>query len=288
MKRRRVLFIKLSQFRLFLRKCATAMLFIAALSLMILSKADSFVLRKTADMTAAFLSPLIQGMQLPAELLYAGYEKVRDVAFVYTENRELKRENLQMLMLKNQVRTLEIENALLAELLNYTPPPEAEFVSARVIAEEGDGFSHSLMAYIGDSSKVKKGQVVLGVESVVGRVESVNGSYARIILLTDINSRIPVLSERSRVRGILAGDNTLSPKLRFTARNADIKEGDMLLTSGVGGVFPSGLPLGMVRSVNKDRIVVKPLTEIENLEYVKIVSYGAVQDVSSPEQKENP
>lgn len=287
MKRRRILFIKLSQFRLFLRKCVTALLFVAALVLMVLSKADSIVLEKTKDITAMFLSPLIQGMQLPAKFLYAGYEKMREIAFVYAENQELKRENLQMLMLKNQVRTLEIENQLLSKLLNYTPPPAAEYITAHVIAEEGDGFSHSLMAYVKDSGKMKKGQVVLGAESVIGRVESFNGNYARIILLTDINSRIPVLSERSRVRGILAGDNTLSPKLMFTARNADIRENDVLLTSGVGGIFPSGLPVGVIHTIDKERIVVKPFTEIESLEYVKIVSYGDLEQ-PLPEEKEKP
>ena len=287
MRRRRVLFIKLSQFRLFLRKCVTAVLFVVALALLILSKADNLLLQKASDMTAAFLSPLIQGMQLPAQILYSGYEKVRDVAFVYSQNKELKQENLQMLMLKNQVRTLEIENALLANLLNYTPPAKASFVTARVVQEEGDGFSHSLMAYIGDTHKVEKGQVVLGAESVVGRVESVSGPYARIILLTDINSRIPVITERTRAQGILAGDNTLSPKLLFTARDADIKEGDLILTSGVGGIFPSSLPLGVVRFVDKDQIVIKLLTDVESLEFVKIVSYDAYKTDSEEMKTES-
>ena len=280
MKRRRVLFIKLSQFRVFLRKCVTAVLFVSALAFMILSKADSLVLEKASNLTATVFSPIIQFMQLPAQILYAGYEKVRDISNVYKQNVQLKNENLDMLMLKNQVRTLEIENNLLAELLNYQTPPEAQYISARVVAEEGDGFSHSLIAYIGNNNNIKQGQAVLGQESLIGRIENVMGSYARIILLTDINSKIPVIVERSRVRAILSGDNTLSPKLLFTTRDADIMEGDLVSTSGVAGVLPAGLSIGYIRHIEKDNISVKPLTDIESLEYVKIVNYNVFQGLA--------
>ena len=76
-------------------------------------------------------------------------------------------------MMSSHARALEIENKLLSNLLNYTPPPEATFITARVIAEEGNAFSHSLIAYTGDSRRVKKGQVVLSDNGVIGRIEQV-------------------------------------------------------------------------------------------------------------------
>lgn len=274
MKRRRVLFIRLSQFRVFIRKLLVAALFVSALMFMMLSKADTLILNKITNSVSQAFSPVIQVMQFPAEVVYAVYDKVRDITLVYSENKRLKAENLDLLMLKNQVRTLKAENKLLGQMLNYTPPPEASFVTAKIVAEEGDGFSHSLIAYTDNAEQVRKGQVVLGAESVVGRVESVSGSYVRVLLFTDINSRVPVILERNRIRGILSGDNTTVPKLMFTAAGADIKEGDMVVTSGVAGVFPTGLPIGVVSKITKGTIAVETISDIERLEYIKIVDYG--------------
>ena len=274
MKRRRVLFIRLSQFRIFVRKLLVAALFVSALVFMMLSKADTLILNKISNSLARAFSPVIQVMQLPAEAVYAIYDKIRDISLVYSENKQLKAENTELLMLKNQVRTLKAENKLLGQMLNYAPPPEATYITAKIVAEEGDGFSHSLIAYSENTSQVRKGQVVLGAQSVVGRVESVSGSYIRVLLFTDINSKVPVISERNRIRGILSGDNTTVPKLLFTATGADIKEGDMIVTSGVAGVFPTGLPIGVVSKITKDAIAVETISDIERLESVKIVDYG--------------
>lgn len=274
MKRRRVLFIRLSQFRIFIRKLLVAALFVSALAFMMLSKADTLILNKISNSLSRGLSPVIQVMQFPAEVVYAIYDKIRDISLVYSENKRLKAENTELLMLKNQVRTLKAENKLLGQMLNYAPPPEATYVTAKIVAEEGDGFSHSLIAYSENASQVRKGQVVLGAQSVVGRVESVSGSYIRVLLFTDINSKVPVILERNRIRGILSGDNTTVPKLLFTATGADIKEGDVVVTSGVAGVFPTGLPIGVISKITKDAIAVETISDIERLEYVKIVDYG--------------
>jgi rod shape-determining protein MreC len=114
----------------------------------------------------------------------------------------------------------------------------------------------------------------LGEESIIGRVESIRGEYARIILLTDINSKIPVMTENTRLRGILSGDNTGVPKLLFTSSEARFQTGDMLVTSGVAGGFPGGLPVGRISSIQKDLIEVDIIESLDKLEYVKIIDYG--------------
>ena len=153
-------------------------------------------------------------------------------------------------------------------------PPEAQLVTARVIAEEGDAFSHSVIAYTGGSKAVKKGQVALSEKGVVGRVDNVGQAYAKIILITDINSKIPVMVERNRVRGILSGDNTTVPKMIFIPLEAEVQVGDRIVTSGVSGVFPAGLPVGQVVEIGKNQVKVRPFSSLERLEYVKIVDYG--------------
>ena len=189
----------------------------------------------------------------------------------------MRTENKQMMMLQNKVRSLEVENQLLGRLLNYVPPAEASFISAKIIAESGDNFTHILLVYIGNEA-VKKGQIVLGDESVIGRIDEVSGHYARVILVTDINSKIPVVVERTRARAILSGDNTMMPQLIFLRSSADVQEGDVIVTSGVGGMFPAGLPIGFVNSVQSGEITVETMADISRIEYVRIVDYGLSSD----------
>ena len=201
------------------------------------------------------------------------YDYLKDLSLAHKQNQFLKAENRRLRLVSERARSLEIENRLLAKLLNYTRPDEENLVTARVVAEEGDAFSHSLIAYTGKNSTAQKGQIVLTDKGVVGRLDKVGQLYSKILMITDINSRIPVMIENTRVRGILAGDNELNPKLVFTPISADIKEGDRIVTSGVAGVFPAGLPIGVVSHVSKREIRVLPFADLNKVEYVKIVSF---------------
>jgi len=95
---------------------------------------------------------------------------------------------------------------------------------------------------------------------------------ARVLLITDLNSRIPVVSEKGRVRAILSGDNSAQPKLAFLPPNARLNLGDRIVTSGHGGVFPAGLPVGTISSVDDGVISVSPFAEFDLLEYVRIIT----------------
>lgn len=275
MKRRRVLFIRLSQFRIFLRKLVVTLVVISAFGLVILSKADNAHLNKTEDIVSRVLNPVIRVIQLPADGLYFVYEKIRDVVKVYGDNKILRYERDQRYDLEQKLRALKTENELLAQMLYYAPPADADFVTAKVIASEGDGFVHSLIVYVGKTSSVKKGQVVLHKQGVVGRIDAVHGLYARVLLISDINSKIPIIIERTREKGILSGNNTAVLNLLYTAPKADIVVGDKILTSGVGGMFPSDLPVGYVSKVSPSSIEIMPVEPIETIEYVKIVNYGS-------------
>ncbi len=273
MKRRRSLFLHLSHIRLLAKKFALVFLFLTAFVLMLVNKTDTVIIDKTSSVATDVVSPMIDVLVIPAKMLAKGYDYFRDLKQIHKDNQRLKEENQRLNVIYDRYRALEIENKLLSELLNYVTPPEMELVTGRVIAEEGDAFSHSMIAYTGDE-KVKKGQVAMAEKGVVGRVDRVGINYARVILITDINSKIPVMVEKSRVRGILSGDNTNLPKLIFIPLDAGISVGDRIVTSGVAGVFPTGLPVGRVVSVRKGEITVKPFSNLEQLEYIKLINYG--------------
>lgn len=273
MKRRRSLFIHLSHIRLLAQKFALVILFLSAFILMLVNKTDTVIIEKTSSLATDVVSPMIDVLVIPAKAIAKVYDYFKDLKQIHKDNVRLREENSRLNNLYDRARALEIENKLLADLLNYVTPPEIDFVTARVIAEEGDAFSHSLIAYIGDKP-IQKGQVAISDKGVVGRVDKVANVYAKIILITDINSKIPVMVEKTRVRGILSGDNTITPKMVFIPLEADLKIGDRIVTSGVAGVFPAGLPVGKVVSIDKNEIKVKPFSNLEQLEYVKLVNYG--------------
>ena len=137
--------------------------------------------------------------------------------------------------------------------------------------------NHLLLIYVGNEA-VKKGQIVMGDESVIGRIDTVSPPYAKVILITDINSKIPVVVERTRVRGILSGNNKDLPQLIFMRSTTDVQEGDIVVTSGVGGMFPAGLPIGFISSINGNKVEVEPMADLSRVEYVRIVDYGLAPD----------
>ena len=274
MRHRKVLFINLSQFRVLAKNIAIVLLFLLALFSMLVSRMENKTLDNADSLALRVITPAVHIITLPAKGIRFVYDGVWSVMNIYEENKRLKKENFFLLMQKNRYSALRAENILLAKLLKYKVPEEANFVTAQIVSTDGFGFSHSMIAYIGEDEKIKKGQIVLNEKGVVGRVEEIGGNYARILLITDINSRIPVMVERTRSRGILAGDNSLEPKLIFTPLDADIKEDDVIVTSGVAGGFPAGLPIGSVKNVNDMQIKIQPFADIKTLEYVKIIDYG--------------
>lgn len=274
MKRRKSLFIHFSNIRLLAKKFALVLLFLSAFILMLINKTDTTIIEKTSSMATDVVSPMIDVLVVPAKGVAAVYDYFKELRHVRKDNKKLREENKYLLGILDKSKALEIENNLLSSLLNYTPPPGARFVTARVIAEEGDGFSHSLIAYTGDINRVKKGQVALSDKGVVGRIDKVGKMYSKVILITDINSKIPVMVERTRVRGILSGDNTQSPKMIFIPLEAELSVGDRIVTSGVAGVFPAGLPIGKISSIEKNDVKVSTFSNLDNLEYIKLVDYN--------------
>jgi len=282
MKRRKVLFVHLSHIRMMVKKFAIVLLFFVAFAMMLFNKTDSVLIDKTSSVASDVFSPVIDLLVIPARLVSGTLNYVYDFKNIREENKRLKEENRELIIKSSRAIALETENRLLTNLLNYIPPKGVSYLTARVVAEEGNVFSHSLIAYIGGNKNIKKGQVVLSDAGVVGRVDRVGSAYANIILVTDINSKIPVMIERNRIRGMLSGDNTSLPKLIFTPLDTELKIGDRIVTSGVAGVFPPGLPIGKIVSVEKNNVKVKTFSNLDKIEYIRIVDYN-LADVSVEE-----
>lgn len=273
MKRRKALFAQLSQIRQLLKKFAIVLLFVASFVLMLLNKTDTVFIEKTSSVAMDIVTPVVDLIVLPAKAIAKIYESILEVKNSIAQNKKLVEENKELIIIKNKLVALEIENKVLANMINYTAPPQESYITARVVAEEGDAFSHALIVYTGSNDKINKGQVVMADKGLVGRIDKIGNLYSKILLVTDINSKIPIQIERNRVRGMLVGDNTPLAKVIFTPIEAELEVGDKVITSGVAGVFPAGLPVGRVVSIDKNVIKVKLWNNLESLEYVKIVDY---------------
>ncbi len=286
-KRERENFLHFSQLRLTIKKFAPILAFVVAFVFMLLSKSENILIEKTSGVANEVVSSVVDVLVLPASTMLKGYNYLRSLQKIDLENQKLREENRRLLVANAKNRALEIENKMLSQLLNYAVPPEATFVTAKVVAEEGSAFAHSLIVYIAGNPNVRKGQVVLGQKGVVGRVEKVSHNYAKIFLVNDINSKIPVMVETTRVRGVLSGENDILPKMIFVSQDAIVNIGDNIVTSGIGGVFPSGIPVGTVTAVNKKNIVVKPWDNLSNLEYVQIIDYQLPDPTTELAEEEN-
>lgn len=109
---------------------------------------------------------------------------------------------------------------------------------------------------------------------LLGRVAEVGNRSARVLLINDLNSRIPVVIESSRERAVLAGDNSASPRLQYLPITTRVKPGDRIVTSGHGGVFPSDLPVGVVTTVAKEGVRVRPYASADRLEFIRLMDFG--------------
>lgn len=292
MKRRKVLFVHLSHIRLMVKKFAIVLLFFIAFIMMMFNKTDAVLIDKTSSIATDIFSPVIELLAIPAKIVSGTLNYFYDFKNIREENERLREENRELVIKSTKAAALEVENKLLYDLLNYVSPKDADFITAKVIAEESNAFSRALILYTAGQNNVKKGQIVLSDKGVIGRIERVGSVYSKVLLLTDINSKIPVIIENSRVRGILSGDNTSVPKLIFTPLEAEITVGDKIVTSGVAGVFPSGLPIGKVVSIEKNNIKVKTFSNLDRIEYVRIVDYHLAdisydEDINQDETESN-
>ena len=246
-----------------LRRFAVVALVMSAFGLMLLGKADTILVEKAQILFNDIATPVLSLLSKPAEL-----------ASIRRENERLRAENKELTLIRLDTEQLRKENAYLTDLLRYVPPPPAVSITSRVIADTGNSFAQSLIAFVGLKHDIEKGNVVLTGDGLVGRIASVGINAARILLITDINSRVPVKIEPLDTPAILTGDNTEHPQLTSLPNYAKVSVGDRVVTSGMAGVYPAGLPVGTIVSVNDGVIKVRPFFNRSRLEMVRIVDYG--------------
>jgi rod shape-determining protein MreC len=239
-----------------------------------LGKADTSLFERFRSGFADAAVPLLDLAGRPAEAVDAVIDRFHDVVALYQENARLRDENARLLQWQQAALNLRSENNRLKSLLNLAPEASASFVTGKVIANSGGTFVRSTLVNAGHIDGVVRGQAAITGEGLAGRVTEVGERASRVLLLTDLNSRVPVVVDGSRERAVLAGDNSDQPRLLYLGQKPSVRVGDRIVTSGHGGIFPPGLPVGVVASLDNGIVRVEPFVELSRLDYLRIVDYG--------------
>lgn len=268
----------------FAHRFAYVFLLAAALGILLLGRADPQIFQRARTAVTDITAPVLDALSRPAVTISHLVAEARELARLREENIILRAENERLLKWQNAARTLLAENRQLHELLNFTPTQDATSVTARVIGDSGGAFVRSLLVNAGRCDGVSKGNAALSGKGLLGRVAEVCERSARVLLINDLNSRIPVVIERSRERAILAGDNSVTPRLLYLPVTTSVQVGDRVVTSGHGGAFPVGLPVGVVSAISDEGVRVTPFADATNIEYVRLMDFGLDGILSDAEE----
>jgi len=236
---------------------------------------------------AAFIDrfvPTFDWAMVPVTKVLGMVGGFQSYARIYEQNQELRRELQQMKAWKEAAVQLEQQNAKLLAQNAVRLDPKLTSVSGVVLADSGSPFRKSVLLNVGARDGVVDGWATMDGLGLVGRISGVGRTTARVVLLTDSSSRIPVTIQPSGQRALLSGDNSTLPLIEFLENPEFVRPGDRVVSSGDGGVFPAGILVGQVAQGNDRRLRVRLAADYERLDFLRVLrSHPAeqLQDVGA-------
>ncbi len=257
-----------------LSRLTLPVLIAVALGVMLLGKADAQMAERVRMALADALAPIFGVVSEPIASVHDAVSDAGGLLTVRAENVRLREENDRLRQWQAVAMALDAENAALKANLHWIPDPAPSYVTARVVADAGGVYARAVLLSTGPTKLITKGQIALDERGLVGRVTEVGLRSARVLLITDINSRIPVTLEGSRGRAMLVGTNNARPRVMFWPEGSMPAEGERVVTSAEASAFPSGLPIGTVHYTASNVPEVEPFARLDRLEVVRIFDYG--------------
>ena len=188
---------------------------------------------------------------------------------LYSNYRQLKKENDELKNNISKTDFLELENTQLRKLIEEQIASNSNLVSARVMLDKQSPYLNSFIINIGSNKGVKNGMAVLDGKNFIGRIVDVNFFSSRVLLVSDLNSNIPVIIEPSAEHGILSGHGINEPTLEYLSENHNLKDGDKVYTSGKEGIFLPGIPIGEIK-IEKDLVKVLLFSDLNQITFINI------------------
>jgi len=242
-------------------------------------------------MIMAVTAPIQKTISFTLDQVSSGFHNYFYLWHTRQENLALLEENRKLLNAIASLRETQHENERLRRLLNFQEHFRLDTVVARVIAKDVSTEFRAIRINRGERSGIRKDMAVVTNEGIVGRVLRTTGSTADVVTILDLLSAVDSIVERSRARGIVEGLTDEVCQLRFVLRTDDIEPGDVLITSGLGGIFPKGIPVGTVSKVRRkpfgitQDVEVRPSVDFSRLEEVLVVSNQTAEPVLAATDK---
>lgn len=237
--------------------------------------------KKLTNLTLEFMGSIItvslniyEIIQAPINSITEHFSHIKELK---TENMELKLEIRRLKNLTNEIQLVKAENAVLRDLHKVIPDEKYNYLTAKLLSISLNPFSKTAIVGAGKNQGVQIDQVVTNQEGLVGKISEISDNYSKIILMNDLNSRIPIITLSSRERGILASNGS-ELKIIYIQKNHSIKKGEKIITSGDGRIYPSGIEVGKVIKVSPNEILVEPIANISNTIFVNIYNNASISN----------
>jgi rod shape-determining protein MreC len=251
-------------------------------SILSLSLKRSPALRKVQEVVVSMTAPGLEGLEYVGRSVKQLWQGYFYLVGVRQQNAVLQRQLEEYK--QREVRFQEAQEALtrLEVLLDLKRQVALPVIGARVIAYDPSLWSRSAIINQGKAQGVKEGLPVLAPQGIVGRIVTVYPEYSKVMLIVDRKSGADAMVQRTRIRGMLKGKGGNRCSLEFVPKSADVKVGDLVLASGLVGLYPKGLVFGKVTEANKknpgvfQEIEVTPNVDLSTLEEVLVVKVATL------------
>ena len=252
------------------------------LILLVLWRTDNPRLDRVRMSVVDTVAPSMEWVNGPVDFAWNIGRDYKSFMNLQQQNRRLRREIQALRAWRDESRRLEEENAQLRALNNVRLAARTTFVTGDIFADSGGPFLQSALVNVGRDDGVEDGAAALDGSGLVGRVVGVGQRASRLMLLTDFSSRVPVIIQPGARRAVLAGDGTPAPKLEFIDGTDRVQPGDLIETSGDGGIYPPDLPIGRIVATPGGTWRAALLADYARLEFVRLLRYSPDTVIDTP------
>jgi len=245
-----------------------------AVVLVLIGKAQSGLFDKARAHVTDMMAPVLEKVRAPV----AGFDRwmgsITEIFSVYEENLKLKEENARLRQWRNVAIVLQGRVGRYQQLLHAVPDPKMNAVLAKVIGRANRPFLETMILDAGREDHALPGQAVVDPRGMIGRIYLTGSRTSWVILLTDLNSRIPVTVAPGNIQAIMAGDNSPMPGLDMVSHTVTLHAGDQVTSSGDGGLLPAGLPIGTVVADGQGGFRVALLSDPAAAQDVEVLNFS--------------
>ena len=217
----------------------------------------------------------------PAILLNDGITTIIEINSLYSELDEYKKQQALSSNIFQELSVLRQQVEIYESDLNIIKDDDHDTIGAEIFTDSSNRYFSSVLIKAGSNDNLKENNAIVSSKGLLGRISEVGEEVSRGLLLTDISSRVPVSVSSNEIQGILIGQNLKKPRVYYLLNLSSLNEGDLVTTSGKGGIFPSNIPIGTVSDKNqKNKYIEIDLFErINNLSHVRIINYKLEKEI---------